>query len=75
MDCGAAPGHAMAALRHGFKFIRYRGARQIAIEDIAAQTGATVLTDRPDALDLETGLTAHDTFETACLAWLEPPAG
>lgn len=69
LDCGDAPGHALAALRHGFKAIRYEGASQRQIEDIAAQSGATVLRERPDALEL-TEADDPAVSEAICRSWL-----
>lgn len=69
LDCGDAPGHALAALRHGFKAIRYDGASQRQIEDIATQSGATVLRERPDALEL-TEADDLAILEEVCCSWL-----
>lgn len=69
LDCGDAPGHALAALRHGFKTIRYAGASQRQIEDIAAQSGAKVLRERPDALELTEADNSAD-LKAVCRSWL-----
>jgi hypothetical protein len=70
LDCGDAPGHALAALRHGFKIVRYAGRNQAEIEEIARRFGARVLAERPPALDLEAIATVGDDLETACRKWL-----
>ncbi|HEY4251969.1 MAG TPA: hypothetical protein VGM87_12230 [Roseomonas sp.] len=54
LDCGADPGHALAALRFGFRLLVL--APDIpafaAVAGAAAACGATLLTARPEALDL-----------------------
>lgn len=70
LDCDDAPGHALAALRHGFKTIRYEGASQLQIEDIAALSGATVLRTRPDALEL-TEADDPTVLEATCRSWFD----
>ena len=67
-DCGDRPGHAAAALRAGFRQIRFTGRRRAAeaLQGIADQLGATLRARRPKALDLS-GL---DDPESACRAWL-----
>lgn len=54
LDCGAAPGHAMAALRVGQRLLVLdRDCRAFAaVADAAAGMGAHVLAERPAALDL-----------------------
>lgn len=73
LDCGDRPGHALAALRHGLKTIRYDGPADAAVTDIARRTGATVLQDRPLALDPhECAAVDDDTrLRQACRDWLE----
>ena len=66
LDCGEAPGHAMAALRQGFKAIRYDGPAGEKIADIARRSGATVLRERPPTLELEDS----ENFIAACRDWL-----
>ena len=70
LDCGDAPGDAMAALRHGFKQIRYAGPRQAAISDIARELKAKVVVSRPDALDLQTIELDGNNLADACRFWL-----
>jgi hypothetical protein len=70
LDCGDAPGHALGALRHGFKIIRYSGANQKEIEEIAEKSGANVLRKRPDALDFEPGEVEDQDLEATCRVWL-----
>jgi hypothetical protein len=54
LDCGAAPGHAMAALRVGQRLLLLDPACPAfaAVADAAAGWGAHVLARRPPALDL-----------------------
>jgi hypothetical protein len=54
LDCGAAPGHAMAALRVGQRLLLLDPACPAfpAVVDAAATLGAHVLSARPLALDL-----------------------
>jgi len=54
LDCGKAAGHALAALRHGIRHIRYtgRGAARTRLASIAGQLGATLAGPAPAALDL-----------------------
>jgi hypothetical protein len=54
LDCAAAPGHAMAALRVGQRLLRLDPACPAfpAVADAAATLGAHVLPARPPALDL-----------------------
>ena len=54
LDCGAAPGHAMAALRVGQQLIVFASASPAypAICGAAATLGARVLAARPPTLDL-----------------------
>mgnify|MGYP000020367638 CR=1 FL=1 len=54
LDCGDAAGLALVALRLGHRAICYNGAALNQVRDIARQYGASVLTARPDSLDLET---------------------
>jgi hypothetical protein len=54
LDCGDAPGHALGALRTGFKAVRLggRAAARTRVGAIAAKLKATVVAKRPPALDL-----------------------
>jgi len=56
LDCGDAPGHAMAALRAGQRILVLSPACPAfaAVASAAAALGATVLPARPPALDLRT---------------------
>ena len=79
LDCGGMPGHALAALRHGLRRIRYDGPAFEAVADIAAQSGAAVLRERPAALDLaaETDMGGPEGMAAlvdACRRWLQPGA-
>jgi hypothetical protein len=69
LDCGAMPGHALAALRQGLTTIRYDGPSFEAVCDIAAQCGATVMRERPRALELACDGDAAALVE-ACRRWL-----
>jgi hypothetical protein len=69
LDCGATPGHALAALRQGLKTVRYDGPSFEAVSDIAAQCGATVMRRRPRALELA-GDSDTAALVDACRRWL-----
>jgi saccharopine dehydrogenase-like NADP-dependent oxidoreductase len=73
LDCGDRPGQALAALRHGLKTIRYDGTGHAAIADIARQNAASVLQQRPQALDLHDFPQSDDDarLRRACRNWLE----
>lgn len=71
LDCSDRPGHALAALREGVTAIRFSGRTAGKIEDIAAEYGARVMRDRPEALDLHE--VSGDPV-AACRAWLETHA-
>ncbi len=68
LDCGDAPGYALAALRAGCRAIRFKGKRavQAKIRAIAENNGAVLYERRGRMLDL---FGAHDA-EAACRAWL-----
>ena len=69
LDCGAEAGTTLAALRHGFKRVRFTGGEKALepLHDIAQQLSAEIETgDAPDALDL---LSERDP-EAAALAFL-----
>ena len=70
LDCGDAPGYALAALRQGLRLIRLRGPRRTVgkIEAIAAQYGAALDDDDGPVLDL---LEIADPG-AACRDWLAP---
>ncbi|MEM7225029.1 MAG: hypothetical protein AAF495_18775 [Pseudomonadota bacterium] len=70
IDCADRPGEALAALRCGFKSVRFSGKPAVAakLKAIAAQQGAEIVTGRPKALDL---LEAADP-ERATRDWLAP---
>lgn len=73
------PGPALAALRHGLKRIRYHGPSFDAIADIARQYGATVLRERPPALDLAAapdpdGPQSMAALIDRCSLWLQGDA-
>jgi len=70
LDCGAAPGDALAALRHGVNNIRYDGIKQAAIAEIARQYGSYVLRTRPESLDIEEAQTEGQESIAACRSWL-----
>jgi hypothetical protein len=72
LDCGDAPGHAMAALRVGQRLLLLDPACPAfaAVADAAATLGAHVLARRPPALDLaERGAARRLT------GWLAGPNG
>ena len=68
LDCGAAPGDALAALRAGIRTIRLRVPKKVRdkIVTIAARSGARLDDDQRKALDLD-GVAEP---EAACRAWL-----
>lgn len=68
LDCGEAPGHALAALRAGVDAVCFRGAAETAarLADVAAQSGAGFHRKPPKALDLA----GVDDPAAACRAWL-----
>lgn len=70
LDCGAAPGHAMAALRVGQRLLLLDPACPAfaRVADAAATLGAHVLARRPVALDL-----AERGAPYRLMAWLAAP--
>ncbi len=68
LDCGAAPGHALAALRAGLKAIRIEADPAVGerIAELAADYGARVAPAAGDALDLAAAVDP----DAACHAWL-----
>ncbi|MEX2614835.1 MAG: hypothetical protein WD767_01950 [Alphaproteobacteria bacterium] len=75
LDCGDAPGHALAALRIGFRTIRFDGPAAARIIDIARQYNACVIPVRPESLDLQAIEASGRDVGTACTDWLNPTAG
>jgi hypothetical protein len=71
LDCGDAPGLALAALRHGVDGVRVKAPRAALarIADIAAQSGGRLVTGRVAALDL----VGVEDAAAACRAWLARP--
>lgn len=69
LDCGAAPGDALAALRAGVKVLRLSAPKRVRdkIVAIARRCGARLDHDRAKALDMQ-GLA---DAEAACRAWLD----
>ncbi len=69
LDCGAAPGYALAALRAGLKAIRFEADPAVGkrIAELAADHGARVA---PAAGDDALDLAAADDPDAACHAWL-----
>jgi hypothetical protein len=72
LDCGDAPGLALAALRHGIEGVRVKAPRAALarIADIAAQSGGALVTGRVRTLDLA----GVEDAPSACRAWLAPRA-
>ncbi len=68
LDCGTAPGHALAALRAGLKAIRFEADPAVGkrIAELAAHYGARVAPAAGDALDLAAAVDP----DAACHAWL-----
>jgi hypothetical protein len=69
LDCGDAPGHALAALRHGVAAIAFDGSARAAqkIAAIAAARGVAVIARPQKALDAA----ACRDAPAACRAWLD----
>jgi hypothetical protein len=53
LDCGAAPGRALEALKLGLPGLILHGGGWPLVEELATAQGARLLTERPPALDLE----------------------
>lgn len=72
LDCGDAPGHALAALRAGVKRIRLRAAPEVLarVADIAGQLGADL--DQSDGPVLDLGKVPPGRWAAACREWLGP---
>jgi len=68
LDCGAAPGFALAALQYGLKRVRFTGGEEarLRLQAIAAQRGAAIETEPVPALDLR----GSRQPEVRCRAWL-----
>lgn len=68
LDCGAAPGFALAALQFGLKRVRFTGGEEARrrLQAIAAQFDAAIETESVPALDLH-GVRQP---EARCHAWL-----
>jgi hypothetical protein len=73
LDCGQDAGYALAAVRHGIRFLRtdLPPDTLARVADIAGQSGATIVGQRPQALNLA------DCPEpvAACRTWLSEPGG
>ena len=69
LDCADRAGGAQGALAAGVRHVLFTGREDVAarLADIAAQSGAAVLTDLPDALDLRGARDPH----AACRAWMD----
>jgi hypothetical protein len=69
LDCDDSAGDVLAGLRVGWKRVLFTGEAELAakLADIAGQSGATLLTRRPEALDLE----GERDPRAACRAWLK----
>lgn len=74
LDCGDAPGHALAALRAGVKRIRLRAAPEVLakVADIAGQLGAEL--DGADEPVLDLGTVPSGRWSAACREWLTAPS-
>lgn len=73
LDCGNRAGDAQGALAVGVRCILFTGASEVAarLSDIAGQLGATVLTERPPALDVR----GHRHPVAVCRQWLSGAGG
>ena len=72
LDCGDAPGYALAALRAGCRSIRFRGKPAVAakIRAIARQYGAVLHTGKPANSGKALDLAGKSDPLTACRQWL-----
>jgi len=70
LDCGDAPGHALAAIRHDVQAIRYDGPATAKIGDIAEQSGTILFSERPVSLDLQDKEVAGLDLMAECRDWL-----
>ncbi|MSO88816.1 MAG: hypothetical protein EXQ89_02395 [Rhodospirillaceae bacterium] len=68
LDCAAEAGRVLAAFRRGVKCVRFHGAATVAVKlaAIGAQSGATLASRTPRALDLRW----VEDPAAACRAWL-----
>ncbi len=68
LDCGDAPGHAMAALRVGIKLIRFTGPRRVRdkLNSLAREYDAALADNDGPALDIARSRHPKDD----CLNWL-----
>ena len=71
LDCGDAAGYALAALRLGFKAVRYDGPATERVAKIAEHYNARIIPDRPVSLDLDEIETSGGNMEAACAHWLQ----
>ena len=73
LDCGDAPGHALAALRAGVKAVRLSAAPEVtaAVADIAEKLGARLETVPSAVLDLAVG--PPRKWAEACRDWISRP--
>ncbi|MES2713924.1 MAG: hypothetical protein V4653_20280 [Pseudomonadota bacterium] len=69
LDCGADPGHALAALRFGLKLIILSDPQR-GLLSCAAEVGAKVLPVRPPSLDLFNWALDRTKARDALRAWL-----
>lgn len=74
LDCGAAGGRAMAALRAEIDAIVFTGGEKstLALADQADELGKGLLPDRPESLDFLTLPNDPERYNTAILEWFEP---
>jgi hypothetical protein len=77
LDCGAAPGRALQAIRAGLPAIVFTGPQKLAdtLAPIAAQAGCTLLRARPPALDMAALDLAKPGAARLLAAWLGAPGG
>ncbi|MBR0647025.1 hypothetical protein [Plastoroseomonas hellenica] len=75
IDCGTDPGHALAALRFGFRLLVLAPETPAfaAVAGAAAECGATLLAARPEALDLAGWDLSRPAAQAALARWLDPP--
>jgi hypothetical protein len=75
LDCGRAPGHALAAIRAGCPALVLAPCPAFAaVEAAAREAGAWLWPVRPPALDMATLRPGHPRDDTRLRGWLSPPA-
>jgi hypothetical protein len=74
LDCGDAPGHALASLRAGARLL-ILSPTDPAVEAAAAEAGAVLRPERPPALDLAGLDLRREAGRRRLARWLAGPPG